>query len=86
MRRGQPAARNAKKISTKVRTWCSETMQYVKGPGMHRCSACGKRIKAYPVFDDGYHSILGLPAGFGAETLKAGGKADAWYLGKHKTK
>jgi hypothetical protein len=81
--------RQARRPKTRPRGgWCKRNVQQrVEGPGPHRCATCGRRITAYPLFDDGWCSWMRKPPpGTGRDIIRREGigAAYAWRLGPHK--
>lgn len=70
MRSHVPAKRNAKRAPKPRREeWCTRDRIAVTNSGLQRCPRCGRRIRAFPTFDDG--GGWREPRGTGAETVLA---------------
>jgi hypothetical protein len=54
MRPRVPAKRTKKRAPKPRREeWCTQSPIRVENPGLQRCPRCGRRVRAYPIFDDG---------------------------------
>jgi hypothetical protein len=66
--------------------WCSAIDFPAPGPGVQRCPRCGRRLRAYPRFDDRPRGAGRLAPGTGRDTIRERGveAAEDWMFRAHK--